>query len=59
MNFIRRLNRGNFYFSSQSFKIWWIINGIEVRRTHKISAQYLAKKQWDMWCEYHYNYGTV
>ena len=45
MNFIRRLNRGNFYFSSQSFQIWWLISGIEVRKTHKISAQYLKKNQ--------------
>ena len=41
MNFIRRLIRGNFYFSKQSFKIWWLISGIEVRKTCKISAQYL------------------
>ena len=41
MDFIRRLNRENFYFSSQSFPIWWQISGIEVRKTHKISAQYL------------------
>ena len=36
-NFIR----GNFYFSNQSFQIWWLISGIEVRKTYKISAQYL------------------
>ena len=41
MDFIRRLNRENFYFSSQSFQIWWLISGMEVRKTHKISAQYL------------------
>ena len=41
LNFIRRLNRGNFYFSKQSFKIWWLISGIGVRKTYKISAQYL------------------
>ena len=41
MNFKRRLNRGNFYFSKQSFQIWWLISGIEVRKTYKISAQYL------------------
>ena len=41
MNFIRRLNRENFYFSSQSFQIWWITSGTEVRKTCKISAQYL------------------
>ena len=41
MDFIRRLNRENFYFSNQSFQIWWQISGIEVRKTHKISAQYL------------------
>ena len=40
-DFIRRLNRGNCYFSKQSFKIWWLISGIEVRKTYKISAQYL------------------
>ena len=33
--------RGNFYFSIQSFQIWWLISGIEARKTHKISAQYL------------------
>ena len=43
MDFIRRLNRENFYFSSQSFQIWWQISDIEVRKTHKISAQYLNK----------------
>ena len=26
MNFIRSLNTENFYFSSQRFQIWWIIN---------------------------------
>ena len=41
MDFIRRLNRENFYFSKQSFQIWWLISGIEVRKTHKISAQYI------------------
>ena len=40
MNFIRRLNREKF-FSSQMFKIWWQISSIEVRKTYKISAQYL------------------
>ena len=43
MDFIRRLNREHFYFSSQSFHIWWHISGIEVRKKHKISAQYLKK----------------
>ena len=38
MNFIRRLNRGNFYFSVIGA---WLISGIEVRKTYKISAQYL------------------
>ena len=33
MDFIRRLNRENFYFSSQRFQIWWQISGIEVRKT--------------------------
>ena len=41
MDFIRRSNRENFYFSSQSSQIWWQISGIEVRKTHKISAQYI------------------
>ena len=41
IDFVRRLNRENFYFSSQSFQIWWQISGIEVWKTHKISAQYL------------------
>ena len=41
LNFIRRLNRGNFYFSNQSFQIWWLISGIEARKTYKISAPYL------------------
>ena len=29
--------------SNQSFQIWWQIRGIEVRKTCKISAQYLKK----------------
>ena len=44
MDFIRRLNRENFYFSSQ---IWWQISGIEVRKTHKISAQYLKNNAFE------------
>ena len=28
MNFIRWLNRENFYLSSQRFQIWWIISGM-------------------------------
>ena len=35
MNFIRSLNKGNFYFSNQSFQIWWLISGIEVRKNTK------------------------
>ena len=41
MDFIRRLNRENFYFSNQSFQIWWQISGTDIRKTYKISAQYL------------------
>ena len=41
MNFIRRVNKRNLYFLNQSFQIWWLISGIEVMKTHKISAQYL------------------
>ena len=41
MNFIRSLNRGNFYLSSQSFQIWSFISGMEVGNKSKISAQYL------------------
>ena len=39
MNFIKRLNRGNFYLPKQSFKIWWLIRGMEVIK--QISAEYL------------------
>ena len=41
MSFIRRLNKGNFYLSSQKYQIWWIISGIYVKVKYKISAQYL------------------
>ena len=40
MNFIRRLNRENFYFSNQSFPILWLIGGMEVMKKYKYSAQY-------------------
>ena len=61
MNFIRRLNRGNFYFSNQSFQIWWLIGGIEVRKTYKFQlniSKIMAarpKKHRAMGCEYHYS----
>ena len=45
MDFIRRLNRENFYFSSQCFQIWWQISSTEVKKTHKISAQ-ISLKLW-------------
>ena len=35
MNIIRRLNRENFYFSSQSFQIWWQISGLKVWKNAK------------------------
>ena len=41
MDFIRRLNREKFFFSSHSFQIWCQISGIGVTKTHKISPQYL------------------
>ena len=41
---IRRLSRGKFYFSSQSFQIWRQINSIEVRKIHKIQLCLLGKK---------------
>ena len=41
LEFYKRVNRGNFYFSNQSFQIWWLISDIEARKTYKISAQYL------------------
>ena len=41
MNVIRSLSRENFYFSNQSFEIWWLIRGMEVMKEYKISAQYL------------------
>ena len=41
LNFIRRLKRGNFYLSSQSFQILWLIGGMKVMGKYKISAQYL------------------
>ena len=62
MDFIRRLNRENFYFSSQSFPILWHISSQTVRKTYNVSAQYLKnyafqakKKHCDMGCEYHYS----
>ena len=41
MNFIRKFNNGNCYFSNQGFQIWSQISSIEIRITYKISAQYL------------------
>ena len=41
MNFIRRLNRENFYFSNESFQILWLIRGLEVMKKYKILSQYL------------------
>ena len=43
MNFIRRLNRENSYFSSQSFQIWWLImyGMYGSMNRYKVSAQYL------------------
>ena len=32
MNFIRNINRENFYFSNQSFPIWWLNEGRKVMR---------------------------
>ena len=43
MNFIRRLNRVNFYFSNWSFKNLWIIGGMNVIGKYKTSAQYSLK----------------
>ena len=63
MNFIRRLNtcsKGNIYFSNQSFQIWWLISGIEVRKNTKLQLNISkivaarVKKHRDMECEYHY-----
>ena len=60
MNFIRRLNRGNFYFSKRSFKIWWLISGLKVWKHAKFQlniSKIMAvrpKKHWDMGFEYHY-----
>ena len=33
--------RGNFYFSSHTFQIWWLISGIKVMKKSKISVLYL------------------
>ena len=41
MNLIRRLNREKFHFSSQRCQLWCLISGTEVRKSYKISAQYL------------------
>ena len=41
MNFIRRLNRRNFYLSSQRFEIYRFFKVMEVVNKCKISAQYL------------------
>ena len=50
--FIIRLNRDNFYFSRQSFKILWLISGIEFRKTQTFSSIsqklcQLSQKHWD------------
>ena len=61
MNFIRRLNRGNFYFSKQCFQIWWLNSSIEFRKTYKIQLDIFKimavrpKKHRNMGCEYHYS----
>ena len=52
MNFIKRLNRGNFHLSSQSFEIWFFIMGIKVDKKCKILSQYLLNHARDMRCEY-------
>ena len=55
--FIRRLNRDNFYFSRQSFKILWLISGIEVRKKPNFQLNISKimpakpKKHWGMGCE--------
>ena len=41
MNFIRKLNRGNFYFSNHTFQIWWLISSIKVMKKYKNSVLYL------------------
>ena len=37
MNFIRKINRGNIYFSNRNFQIWWLIRGMEVMKKYQIS----------------------
>ena len=38
ISFIRRLNRGNFYLSSQKFPLWWIISGISHDKIQNFSS---------------------
>ena len=40
MAYLRMLNGGNFYLSSQSFPIWWLTSSMEVMKKYKISAEY-------------------
>ena len=48
MNFIRRLNRENFYFSNKSFQIWWLTSGITEKIQNIIPIKFIPaspKKQ--------------
>ena len=45
-NIIRRLNRENFYFSSQSFQIWWQISGLKVWKNAKFQLN--ISKLWQL-----------
>ena len=40
MAYLRMLNGGKFYLSSQSFPIWWLTSSMEVMKKYKISAEY-------------------
>ena len=59
MNFTSQLNRGNFYLSSGSFQIWWLISDMEVmKKDSSISLKLclLGQKNRDMGCEYNHSY---
>ena len=62
MNFIQRLNREKFYFSSQSFQIGGTLAGLKLGKHTKFKLNISKiipsrqKKHRDMGCEYHYSH---
>ena len=51
INFIRKINR-KIYFSSQSFKIWWLLSGMEVIKNTKFQlniSKIMSARQKTTW----------